>query len=82
MAFDFSQQEWQRFKQTENANEMARRPLHVGRPDSPYERALARSWMAKGAFTLNGRPQDNIRVYLESLDPVLLHHITGGKREK
>ena len=53
----------------------------MGRPDSPYERALGRSWMAKGVFTLNGCPQRNIREYLNSLDPVLQHHITGQRKE-
>jgi hypothetical protein len=57
--------------------EIARRPLRMGRPDTPYERALSRSWMAKAVFTLNGKPMENIRDYLNSLDPVLRSHITG-----
>jgi hypothetical protein len=61
----------------DSLGEIARRPLRMGRPDTPYERALSRSWMAKAVFTLNGKPQENIRDYLDSLDPVLRSHITG-----
>ena len=77
MAFNFENQEERRLKKGSGLGELASRPLFMGRPDSPYERALSLSWMAKGVFTLNGKPRENIREYLDSLDPVLRHHITG-----
>ena len=77
MGFSLENQEQRRPKEADSLGEMARRPLIMGRPDSPYERALSRSWMARGVFTLNGKPEENIRAYLDSLDPVLRHHITG-----
>jgi hypothetical protein len=77
MAFNFENQEERRLKKGSGLGELASRPLFMGRPDSPYERALSLSWMAKGVFTLNGKPRENIRAYLDSLDPVLRNHITG-----
>jgi hypothetical protein len=81
MGFNFENREERRTKGAESLVEIARRPLFMGRPDSPYERTLGRSWMAKAVFTLNGTPMQNIRLYLDSLDPVLRHHITGQRKE-
>ena len=61
MAFNFENQEERRPNEGGGLGELASRPLFMGRPDSPYERALSRSWMAKGVFTLNGKPRENIR---------------------
>lgn len=81
MAFNFDEnQEERRLKGADTWEEIASRPLRMGRPDTAYERALSLSWMAKAVFTLNGKPRENIRDYLNSLDPVLRHHITGNSK--
>ncbi len=77
MIFNIEEKGGQRPSGADSLGEIARRPLRMGRPDTPYERALSLSWMAKAVFTLNGKPQENIRDYLDSLDPVLRSHITG-----
>ena len=77
MAFNFQNQDERRPKGADSWEEISRRPLFMGRPDTANERALSRSWMAKAAFTLNGKPRENIRDYLDSMDPVLRNHITG-----
>jgi hypothetical protein len=80
VAFIFENQEKRRPPKADSLGEIANRPLFMVRPDSPCERALSRSWMAKGVFTLNGKPSDNIREYLDSLDRFCAITLPGRDR--